>query len=159
MENYLLKKSYQLKDLKEIKFNNLWGDNGVFTTMRIFGNPPKILFFKNHINNLIKSSKAFGILSPSIRLDILKLIEKNLNKNKKYNHLLRIALNKKTISISLRKHVKPKINFDLKLVNLKRQKPEFKNLKYKKILKYLSKLDNTKSDIGLCHNKKILLQL
>ena len=155
MENYLLKKSYQLKDLKEIKFNNLWGDNGVFTTMRIFGNPPKILFFKNHINNLIKSSKAFGILSPSIRSDILKLIKKNLNKNKKYNHLLRIALNKKTISISLRKHVKPKINFDLKLVNLKRQKPEFKNLKYKKILKYLSKLDNTKSDIGLCHNKKI----
>ena len=155
MENYLLKKSYQLKDLKEIKFNNLWGDNGVFTTMRIFGNPPKILFFKNHINNLIKSSKAFGILSPSIRSDIFKLIKKNLNKNKKYNHLLRIALNKKTISISLRKHVKPKINFDLKLVNLKRQKPEFKNLKYKKILKYLSKLDNTKSDIGLCHNKKI----
>ena len=155
MENYLLKKSYQLKDLKEIKFNNLWGDNGVFTTMRIFGNPPKILFFKNHIQNLIKSSKAFGISSTSIRLDIIKLIKKNLDKNKRYNHLLRIALNKKTISISLRKHVKPKINFDLKLVNLKRQKPEFKNLKYKKILKYLSKLDNSKSDIGLCHNKKI----
>jgi branched-subunit amino acid aminotransferase/4-amino-4-deoxychorismate lyase len=155
MENYLLKKSYRLKDLREIKFNNLWGDNGVFTTMRIFGNPAKILFFKNHINNLIKSSKAFGILSASIRLDILKLLKKNLNENKKYNHLLRIALNKKTISISLRKHVKPKINFDLKLVNLKRQKPEFKNLKYKKILKYLSKFDNSKFDIGLCHDKKI----
>ena len=103
----------------------------------------------------MKSTKAFGISSPSIRLDILKLLKKNLIKNKKYNHLLRIALSKKTISISLRKHVKPKINFNLKLVNLKRQKPEFKNLKYKKILKYLSKLDNTKSDIGLCHNKKI----
>ncbi len=45
--------------------------------------------------------------------------------------------------------------FDLKLVNLKRQKPEFKNLKYKEILKHLSKLDNSKSDIGLCSNKKI----
>ena len=78
MENYSLRKSYQLKDLKEIKFNNLWGDNGVFTTMRIFGNPPKILFFKSHIYNLIKSTKAFGILSPSIRLDILKLLKKNL---------------------------------------------------------------------------------
>ena len=43
----------------------------------------------------------------------------------------------------------------LKLVNLKRQKPEFKNLKYKKILRYLSKLDNSKSDIALCSNKKI----
>ena len=156
MVNYLLKKSYQLKDLKEIKFNNLWGDNGVFTTMRIFGNPLKILFFKNHINNLIKSSKAFGIWSPSIRLDILKLIKKNLNKNKKYNHLLRIALNKKIISISLRKRIKPKLNFNLKLVKLKREKPEYKNLKYKKILSYLSKMDNSQSDIALVSNKKLL---
>ncbi|MDA9653557.1 aminotransferase class IV, partial [Candidatus Pelagibacter sp.] len=35
-------------------------------------------------------------------------------------------------------------------------KPEFKNLKYKKILKHLSKLDNSRSDIALCFNKKIL---
>jgi branched-subunit amino acid aminotransferase/4-amino-4-deoxychorismate lyase len=56
----------------------------------------------------------------------------------------------------LRKRIKPKLNFNLKLVNLKRQKPEFKNLKYKEILKHLSKLDNSKSDIGLCSNKKIL---
>ena len=55
MVNYLLKKSYQLKDLKEIEFKDLWGDNGVFTTMWIFGSPPRILFFKDHINNLIKS--------------------------------------------------------------------------------------------------------
>ena len=39
MVNYLLKKSYQLKDLKEIEFNDLWGDRGVFTTMWIFENP------------------------------------------------------------------------------------------------------------------------
>ena len=58
MENYLLKKSYQLKDLKEIEFKDLWGDHGVFTTMWIFDKPSKILFFKEHINNLIKSSKA-----------------------------------------------------------------------------------------------------
>ena len=50
MVNYLLKKSYQLKDLKEIEFNDLWGDRGVFTTMWIFENPSKILFFKEHIN-------------------------------------------------------------------------------------------------------------
>ena len=54
--------------------------------------------------------------------------------------------------------IKPKINFNLKLVNLKRQKPEFKNLKYKEILRYLSKFDNSKSDIGLCSNKKFLKQ-
>ena len=155
MVNYLLKRSYRLKDLKEVKFKDLWGDHGVFTTMWIFDNPPKILFFKNHINNLIKSSKAYSILKPSLRSDILNLLNKNLSKKKRYNHLLRIALNKKIISISLRKRITPSLNFDLKLVNLKREKPEFKNLKYKEILKNLSKLNNSKSDIGLCSNKKI----
>ena len=156
MVNYLLKKSYQLKDLKEIKFKDLWGDHGVFTTMWIFDSPPKILFFKDHINNLIKSTKAYSISKSSLRSEILRLIRENLDNKIKYNHLLRVALNKNTLSISLRKRNKPKLNFNLKLVNLKRQKPEFKNLKYKEILKYLSKLDNSKSDIGLCHNKKIL---
>jgi len=155
MVNYLLKKSYQLKDLKEIEFKDLWGDNGVFTTMWIFGSPPRILFFKDHINNLIKSTKAYSIIKSSIRSDILRVIEENLDNKIKYNHLLRVALNKNTLSISLRKRIKPKLNFNLKLVNLKRQKPEFKNLKYKEILKHLSKLDNSKSDIGLCSNKKI----
>ena len=48
MVTFLLKKSYHLKDLKEIDFKDLWGDYGIFTTMWIFGKPPKILFFKNH---------------------------------------------------------------------------------------------------------------
>ena len=156
MVNYLLKKSYQLKDLKEINFNDLWGGQGVFTTMWIYGKPSKILFFKNHINNLMKSTRAYSIKKSSIRSDILKLLKKNINSKRKYNHLLRIALTKKTLSISLRKRIKPKLNFDLKLVNLKRQTPEYKNLKYKEILKHLSKLDNSRSDIGLCSNNKIL---
>ena len=155
MVNYLLKKSYQLKDLKEIEFKDLWGSHGVFTTMFIFGNPAKILFFKEHINNLIKSSKAYSIYKTSLKSDILNILKENLNSKTKYNHLLRIALNKNTLSISLRKRIKPNLNFDLKLVKLKRQKPEFKNLKYKEILKHLSKLDNSRSDIGLCSNNKI----
>ena len=155
MVTYLLKKSYLLKNFKETKFEDLWGDHGVFTTMWIYGSPPKILFFKDHIDNLIKSTKSYGILNRSIKSKILKLIKKNINVKKNYNHLLRVALNKNILSISLRKRVKPSINFNLKLVNLKRYKPEFKNLKYKEILKHLSKLDNSKSDIGLCSNKKI----
>ena len=156
MVTYLLKKSYQLKDLKEINFKDLWGDHGVFTTMWIFGKQPKILFFNGHINNLIKSSKIYGIKKKSLKKNILKIINKNLIKNKRYNHLLRVALNKKVISVSLRKRVQPKLNFDLKLINLKREKPQHKNLKYKKILSHLSKMDNSKSDIGLVSNKKIL---
>src|SRR5210317_159761 len=124
MATFLLKKSYQLNNLKEIKFNDLWGDHGVFTTMWIFNKPFKILFFKDH--------------------------------NKNYNHLLRVALNKKVISISVRKKIKIKNNLALKLVKLKRQKPEYKNLKYKEILSNLSKLDTSKTDIGLVSGKKLL---
>ena len=139
MVNYLLKKSYRLKDLKEIEFNDLWGDHGVFTTMWIFDKPSKILFLKEHINNLIKSSKAYSVFKKSLKSDILKILKENLNSKTKYNHLLRIALNKKTLTISLRKRVKPNLNFNLRLVNLKRQKPRFKNLKYKEILRHLTK--------------------
>ena len=42
------------------------------------------------------------------------------------------------------------------MINYKRIDPELKNLKYKLILKYLSKMDNTTSDVGLCYEKKIL---
>ena len=54
------------------------------------------------------------------------------------------------------KRLKPKLDFNLKLVNLKREKPQYKNLKYKKILSYLTKMDNSKSDIALINKKKIL---
>ena len=156
MATYSLKKSYLLKDLQEVDFQDLWGDHGIFTTMWIFGKPPRILFFENHIKNFIRSLKAYGLKKRAIRSDIIKTINKNLSKKVRYNHLLRVAVNKKIISISLRKRVSPKSNFDLKLVKLKREKPQYKNLKYKKILNHLIKMDNSKSDIGLINNKKIL---
>ena len=124
--------------------------------MWIFGKPLKILFFENHIKNLIKSLQMYGIQKRHLHKNILKIINENLSKKIKYNHLLRVALNKKIISISLRKRVSPKSSFNLKLVNLKREKPQYKNLKYKKILSHLMKMDNSKSDIGLVYKKKIL---
>ena len=95
MVNYLLKKSYQRNNLKEIKFNDLWNKNGVFTTMWIYNKPPKILFFKSHIQNLIKSLKDYKISEKNIKNIILNLIRKNIDKKIVYNHLLRVALNKK----------------------------------------------------------------
>ena len=156
MVTFLSKKSYQLKNLQEVEFKDLWGDHGIFTTMWIFGKPLKILFFENHINNLIKSLKIYGIEKKFLKKDIIQLININLQKKKKYNHLIRIALNKNIISISIRKRLIPKLNFNLKLVNLKREKPKYKNLKYKKILSYLKKMNNSKSDIGLVYKNKIL---
>ena len=156
MVTYSLKRSYRLKDLEETDFRDLWENYGIFTTMWIFGKPPKILFFESHIKNLIKSLQIFGIKKRFLKKDILQIINKNLHTNKRYNHLLRIAINKKIISISLRDRIPPKLDFNLKLVNLKREKPQHKNLKYKKILSYLSKMDNSQSDIALVSNKKIL---
>ena len=156
MVTYLLKKSYQHKTLKEVNFKDLWGDKGVFTTMRILGKPAKILFFKSHIKNLVKSLKVYKLNKFNIEKDILKLIRLNVDKTKSYNHLLRVAVNNKIISVSLRDRKTPKLKFNLKLINYKRIDPELKNLKYKLILKYLSKMDNTTSDVGLCFEKKIL---
>jgi branched-subunit amino acid aminotransferase/4-amino-4-deoxychorismate lyase len=156
MVTYLLKKSYQHKTLKEVNFKDLWGDKGVFTTMRILGKPAKIIFFKNHIKNLIKSLKVYKLNRFNMEKDILKLIKLNIDKTKTYNHLLRVAINKKIISVSLRDRKTPKSRFNLKLINHKRIDPKLKNLKYKLILRYLSKMDNTISDVGLCFEKKIL---
>ena len=156
MATLLLKKSYRHKDLKEIKFKDLWNSYGVFTTMRVIGKPAKILFFNEHIENLIRSLKIYKINKKNIKQNILRLIKLGLNKSKKYDHLFRVAVNSKMISISLRKKLKPKLNFSLKLVNYKRVDPEYKNLKYKKILSFLNKMDTAKSDIALYKNKKIL---
>ena len=156
MATLLLKKSYQHKDLKEIKFHDLWNSYGVFTTMRVIGKPPKILFFKEHIDNLFRSLKIYKINKKNIRQNILNLIKSNLSKKKNYDHLFRVAANHMMISISLRKRLKPKSNFILQLVNYKRIDPEYKNLKYKKILNFLNKMDTTKSDIALYKNNKIL---
>ena len=156
MVTYLLKKSYQHKTLKEVKFKDLWGDKGVFTTMWILGKPAKILFFKKHIKNLIKSLKVYKLNKNNIERDVLRLIRLNIDKTRSYNHLFRVAINKRMISVSLRERKTPKLKFNLKLINYKRIDPEIKNLKYKFIIKHLSKMDNTTSDVGLCFEKKIL---
>ena len=80
MAIYLLKRSYQLKNLQEVDFKDLWSDHGIFTTMWIFGKPPKILFFENHIENLIRSLQAYRIKKKSLKKDILKII--NISKSK-----------------------------------------------------------------------------
>ena len=82
MATLLLKKSYRHKDLKEIKFHDLWNSYGVFTTMRVVGKPVKILFFKEHINNLFRSLKIYKINKKNIKQNILNLIKLNLSKKK-----------------------------------------------------------------------------
>ena len=76
MAIYLLKRSYQLKDIQEVSFKDLWGDKGIFTTMWIFGKPPKILFFENHIQNFIKSLEVYELKKDFLKNIFLKLLIK-----------------------------------------------------------------------------------
>ena len=88
--------------------------------MRLIGKPTKILFFNDHMNNLFRSLKDYKIYYKDIKKNIRKLIKINIKNKKKYDHLFRVAVNKKMISVSLRKRPKPKLNFKLKLINYKR---------------------------------------
>ena len=155
MVTLLLKKSYQLSNLKEVSFKDLWGSRGVFTTMRMVGKPSKLILLKPHIENLIKSTKKYGIIKKNLKSIIKDLIKKN-TLYKGPDNLFRIALNKKLISISIRKRPKLKKKFGLLLFRYKRIEPNYKNLYYKKILAKLSKVDSTKFDIALVANNNIL---
>ena len=118
MATLLYKKSYQLSNLKEVNFKDLWGSRGVFTTMRMVGKPPKLILLKPHLENLIKSTKKYGIRKKNLK-NIIKYL---INKNTIYkgpDNLFRIALNKKLISVSIRKRPKPKYQWDLKIIKTK----------------------------------------
>ena len=156
MVKYLLKKSYIQKNLKEIPFRDLWNARGIFTTMWIKDKPHKIIFYESHIKNLLSSLKKYKIYKKNIKNKIEEIIRRNIDKKTNYNHLLRIALNKSVISISLRDKLDISKKLKLRLVNYKRIDPEHKNLKYKYILGQMSKLNPKKEDICLCVNNKIL---
>ena len=156
MAIFLLKKSYQVSNQKEIGFKDLWGSHGVFTTIRLLGKPGKLILFKSHFKGLIKSLKKYNIYSKNIEKNIKRLIYSSISKNINYDHLLRVALTKKILSISIRKRLKSRKNFELKIINYKRIDPVTKNLYYKKILKELNKYDPSKTDIALIYRGKIL---
>ena len=155
MATLLLKKSYHINLTNETEFRDLWDDHGVFTTMRLVGNPLKIIFFKEHIKNLINSTKKYKIYKKNLKTKLHKILKLNLKNNTNYNHLLRLAINKNYISISVRKRIKPNKNFKLILFHHKRIQPTYKNLKYKKILNKMKNLNTKNYDLALINNKKI----
>tara|TARA_Y100001970_G_scaffold69827_1_gene88951 strand:- start:1606 stop:2355 length:750 start_codon:yes stop_codon:yes gene_type:complete len=156
MANFLLKKSYQINNFKIINFKDLWSSYGVFTTIRLVGKPGKLILYNNHVDNLIKSLKKYNIYTSGIKPVIKDIINNNINRKINYDHLLRIALTKKIISISIRKRLKPSSNFELKVLNYKRIDPEHKNLNYKYILNKLNFYDTKKVDLLLVHKDRIL---
>ena len=155
MENILLKKSYHVKDLKNVKFNSLWGYNGVFTTIRISGNKPHLVLIDQHLKKLNKDSNFFGISFKVSKQFLINFIHTN-SKIKNYDHLLRVAVTKKLISLSLRKRNKEEKNFTAHIYRYQRTLPSFKNLQYKKILSLQKKINLQKEEILFYNKSKIL---
>tara|TARA_Y100000590_G_C15581500_1_gene962498 strand:- start:416 stop:1168 length:753 start_codon:yes stop_codon:yes gene_type:complete len=157
MAKILYKKSYQLKSLKPKEYDDLWGKKGIFTTIRVLGEKPKFILFNEHINNMNDSLNQLNIKYKISKKTILALLEPILGKIRNKDNLLRIAINSKCISLSLRPRLKPYRKFIGIINNHQRSTPNLKNLYYKKIIKFLNSIDSQKQEIILC-NQGLLLE-
>ena len=155
MANFLFKKSFQLKNFKPIIYDDLWGKKGIFSTIRVIGKKPSYILFYDHLKNINLSLKKLNINFNLSEKKILSIIPK-LNKIKTYDHLLRIAISSKTISISMRKRLKPVKNFQSILYSYQRSNPSLKNLYYKKIIKKLSSINIQKQEVLLSKDNFLL---
>ena len=155
MENILLKKSFHTKNFKLLKFNSLWGYKGIFTTIRLFGKEPNFILVDQHLKKLNKDLRYFGI-DIKISKNLLTNFLNKYSKIKNYDHLLRIAVTKKIISLSVRKRNKDHKYFTAKFFRFQRALPNFKNLQYKKIISLQKKINLQKEEILFYNKSKIL---
>ena len=155
MENILLKKSFQIKSLKNIKFNLLWGCDGIFTTIRIKGKKPNFVLIDQHLKKFNKDIKFFNINFKLEKKFLISFLQTQ-SSIKNYDHLLRVAITKKILSISLRKRNTPQKNFKAKIVKYKRILPNLKNLKYKKILTLQNNINLKKEELIIYYKNKLL---
>ncbi len=155
MENISLKKSFRVKDLKTISFNSLWGYKGIFTTIRLIGNKPNLILVEEHLKKLNKDIRYFGINFKISKQFLIKFI-KNNSKIKSYDHLLRVAITKKILSLSLRKRIKEDKFFTAQIYRYQRVLPAFKNLQYKKIISLQKSINLKKEEIIFYKRNKIL---
>ncbi len=156
MVNFSFKKSYNFNSFNSVKYDHLWGSKGVFTTVRVVGRNPRYIFLKDHLSQLNKSLKKLNIKFSLNEKKLLELIPHQLN-IRTFNHLLRIAVKKNLISISLRPRLTPSNNFKCQLVNYQRTNASVKNLHYKKILS-LQKDINLQNKEILFYNRKMILE-
>jgi len=155
MADFLFKKSFQLKTFKLKIYDDLWGKRGVFSTIRVIGKKPKYILIHEHLKNINLSLKKLDISYILSEKKLLSIIPK-LEKIGKYDHLLRVALNSKLISISLRKRLEPGKNFQSILYSYQRSNPSLKNLYYKKIIKKLSSINMQKQEVLLLKDNVLL---
>ena len=157
MVNFLFKKSYQLKTFKPIVYDDLWGKKGIFTTIRVVGKKPNYILLSNHIKNMNSSLKKMNINFSLSKKKLCLLIDSLLKINKPLDHLLRIAVNSKIISLSMRSRIQSNKNYSAVITSYQRANPFLKNLYYKKIIKLLNSI-NTEQEEVILSNGGLLLE-
>ena len=156
MANILFRKSYLHKTFYKVSYESLWNTKGAFTTIRLIGLPPKFLFLNDHLNTLNRSIKKMNIDFILKSSTFENLLKNKIKMNVKYDHLLRMAVNSKKISITLRKRLKCAVSLKGILVNYQRPNPSIKNLYYKKILGHLKKINSKSCEVILIKKRNIL---
>ena len=131
MANILFKKSYLLKNFNRVEYDDLWNKNGIFTTIRVIGKPYRFVLFDQHLKNLYFSLRQLRIKINFNKRKILRIINSQFDKKKDYDHLLRIAIDSRLLSLSLRKRLKPQKKFFASIKIYQRPNYKYKNLKYK----------------------------
>ena len=134
MANNLFEKSFNLKNNSYLssKFKPLWGQKGVFTSIPIIGKTPRFIglnLYLSTFNNTCRDYKFDAKLNPKM---IRELIGEDIKQIKIFNHLLRIATNGTTLSMSLRKRTTTKSSVIGFIKKYKRKDFRNKNLYYKK---------------------------
>ena len=156
MANILFRKSYLHKTFYKVSYESLWNTRGAFTTIRLIGLPPKFLFLNDHLNTLNRSIKKMNIDFTLKSSTFENLLRNKIRMNVKYDHLLRLAVNNKKISTTLRKRLKHAVPLKGILVNYQRPNPSIKNLYYKKIFGYLKKINSQSCEVILMNKRNIL---
>ena len=157
MAKILYKKSYQLNSFKLIRFDDLWGKKGIFSTIRILGSEPKLILLNSHIKNMNLGLTKMNIKFVITEKIILELLKPALSNITSKDNLLRVGITSSKISVSLRRRIKPDKKFFGVLHAYQRPIPDLKNLYYKKIIKLLNSINSKKQEIIL-YNKGILLE-
>ena len=156
MAKKLFKKSYLHKNFKKILYKDLWNTKGAFTTIRFSKSSVNFVFLDDHLKQLNRSLKKMKI-NFNITKKIFNILTFDIaNRKFKYDFLLRIAINNKIISVDLRKRKTHPLFFNASLVNYQRTNPSIKNLYYKKVMKYLKKINSISHEVILTSKGKIL---
>ena len=110
---------------------------------------------EEHLNNLNQSIKTLSIGIQIDKFFLNNIIYKLFKNNIYYDHLFRIAVTNKKISLSLRKRLKVKTKFQGVFVSYQRPNWKLKHLQYNKILTFLKNVDSQSQEIILTKNNLI----